>query len=289
MSKLKIKYCEFYITHVCNLACPGCNRFNNVKFTGFQRWEEYADVYRKWSELVDPDSIAILGGEPLLNPTFMEWAKGIAELWPRKLIRVITNGFQLDRVKGLYDLINSNRNIVLWVGIHNKQHKSKIIQQVKDLTQAPHVIEFNTDNPYQQYMTVTDANGVVVRIEYNWWFHQGSLITTETGQYTLHNSNPKKAHDICNMRECHHFVNGQLYKCGLVATVEDFDRQYNLQLSSEDRALMKAYRPLSIDASPEERAKFIAELPNQIDQCKFCPEVYNGQQIFAQEKKMIFK
>jgi hypothetical protein len=289
MSKIKIKYCEFYITHVCNLACSGCNRFNNFKFAGFQRWQDYKDVYRQWSEIVDPDSIAILGGEPLLNPTFMEWAQGIAELWPTKLVRVITNGFQLDRVKGLYELIDSNRNIVLWVGIHNKQHKIKIIDQVKNLTQAPHTLEFNTDNPYQQYLILTDSNGVQVRIEYNWWFHQGALIATDTGQYTLHNSDPVKAHDICNMRECHHFVNGLLYKCGFVATIEDFDKQHNLQLSPQDRELMLSYRPLSITDTPEEKKNFIAKLPDVIDQCKFCPEVYNGAQIFAQEKKIMFK
>lgn len=289
MSKIRIKYCEFYITHVCNLACSGCNRFNNFKFAGFQRWQDYQDVYRQWSEIVEPDSISVLGGEPMLNPTFMEWVQGIVELWPNKLIKVITNGFQLDRVKGLYDLIDSNRNISLWVGIHNKQHKTKIIELVKNLTQAPHTTEFNTDNPYQQYMILTDSNGVRVRVEYNWWFHQGPLITTDSGQHTLYNSDPAKAHANCNMRECHHFVNGLLYKCGLVATVKDFDKQYNLQLSPEDRELMLDYKPLAITATPEEKEKFIAKLPDMIDQCKFCPEVYNGVQIFAQEKKIKFK
>lgn len=288
MPKIPIKYCEFYITHVCNLACTGCNRFNNFKFAGFQKWADYAETYQQWSEIVDPGSIAILGGEPLLNPTFMDWASGIAQLWPGKLIRIITNGFQLDRVKGLYELIEGNRNIALWVGIHNKQHKQKIVDAVKNLTQAPHTIVFNTDNPYQQYMMLTDANGVEVRIEYNWWFHQGSLVATDTG-YTLHNSDPEQAHSICNMKECHHFVNGKLYKCGLVATVNDFDKQYNLELSAADRELMNAYAPLDISASYKEKVEFIAELPNTIPQCKFCPEVYNGEQIFAQEKRVFFK
>ena len=36
----RLDYCEFYITNVCNLSCNGCNRFNNYKFRGFQRWED---------------------------------------------------------------------------------------------------------------------------------------------------------------------------------------------------------------------------------------------------------
>lgn len=36
----RLDYMEFYITNVCNLTCTGCNRFNNYKFKGFQRWTE---------------------------------------------------------------------------------------------------------------------------------------------------------------------------------------------------------------------------------------------------------
>jgi len=50
MSKIKIPYAEFYIINVCNLACPGCNRFNNYNFVGYQRWADYADVYAQWAK-----------------------------------------------------------------------------------------------------------------------------------------------------------------------------------------------------------------------------------------------
>ena len=75
MPKLRIPYAEFYIINVCNLACPGCNRFNDYNFTGYQRWEDYADAYKQWAEQVDIGNIGILGGEPLLNPTFMAWVR----------------------------------------------------------------------------------------------------------------------------------------------------------------------------------------------------------------------
>ena len=82
MPKLHIPYVEFYIINVCNLACAGCNRFNDYNFTGYQRWSDYASVYQQWAEQVDVGSIGILGGEPLLNPTFMDWVQGINQLWP---------------------------------------------------------------------------------------------------------------------------------------------------------------------------------------------------------------
>jgi hypothetical protein len=284
MSKLRIPYAEFYIINVCNLACAGCNRFNNYNFTGYQRWSDYAEVYQQWAHEVDIGSIGILGGEPLLNPTFMEWVQGINQLWPCKKIRIISNGFRLDRHADLYPVLEQHRNIELWVGIHNKQHKSEIIQKVRDFGQAPHTVSFNTDNPYQQYMIITDAQGVRVKIEYNWWFHQGAIINQDS-VLTLHQSNVAKSHDICHMKTCHHFIRGELYKCGVVAVLPEFDQQHLLELSTADRELMLSYRPLRLDDDVMVKQQFVSNLTQPIDQCKFCPEQYIGDQIFAQQKK----
>lgn len=281
MPKHRIPYVEFYIINVCNLACQGCNRFNNYNFTGYQRWEDYADVYAQWAQEVQPESIGLLGGEPLLNPSFMSWVLGINNLWPSTKLRIITNGFRLDRVPELYNTLKSKPRIELWVGVHNKQHKREIIQKVKDFTVAPHTVEFNTDNPYQQYMIITDANGVRVRVEYNWWFHQGAIVKQDNA-LTLHNSDPVKAHNICHMKTCHHFIRGKLYKCGVAAVLPEFDQQHQLTLSPEDHKLLHSYRPLSIEDS---KAEFISKLTDPIAQCKFCPEQYNGEQIYAKQKK----
>jgi predicted AAA+ superfamily ATPase len=51
--------------------------------------------------------------------------------------------------------------------------------------QGPLKYEFNNDNPYQQYMIITDINLIKVRVEYNWWFHQGTLIEHLIGQELL--------------------------------------------------------------------------------------------------------
>jgi hypothetical protein len=282
----RLDYVEFYITNVCNLACTGCNRFNNYKFKGFQRWEDYKADYTQWSKELKFGSIGILGGEPLLNVDFMLWLNGIRQLWPATFIKVVTNGYYLNNVAGLYDYINSDRKTELWVGIHNKIHKEKIIKNIENFLVAPLTYKFNNDNIYQQYMWITDSNGVRIKIEYNWWFHQGAILNTETGK-TLHNSDVNKAHKICHSKTCHHLMNGKLYKCGAVALFPEFDKQYNLELSDEDRATMNSYMPLLISDTPEVKNNFINNLENSIPQCKFCPEVYHGKQIFALEKKSL--
>lgn len=283
--KYEIDYAEFYITNVCNLACPGCNHFNNFNLKGYWRWNDLKETYSQWSQELDIKSIAILGGEPLLNPEFLNWAVGVSELWPDCMVRIISNGLQIDRVKGFYDVLKSNPRIKLWVGIHNKKHKQEIINKVKKFLSGDCTIKFDQSNYYQSYMLITDSNNVTVRIEYNWWFHQGAIVKNlETKTLQLHSSDPEKSHAICHMKYCHTFINGLLYKCGPAALFNVFDHQYPLTLNDSDRQLLTQYQPLSINDSNEHKIDFFKNLKNAIPQCKFCPEAYQGDQIWAEKK-----
>ena len=53
---------EFYITNVCNLACPQCNRFNDHAFTGYQKWSDYEAEYTDWATKIRLQKVCILGG-----------------------------------------------------------------------------------------------------------------------------------------------------------------------------------------------------------------------------------
>lgn len=284
MSKLKIPYVEFYITNVCNLACPGCNRFNNYRFKGSQRWADYADTYHRWSQEIDVGSIGILGGEPLLTADALDWIKGVNNLWPNSFCKVVTNGFNLNKVKGLYEFLRDHSKVQIWVGIHNKTHKPMIMEEISKFLTGPLQFKFDKTHPYQQFMFITDSNQVKIKVEHNWWFHQGSLIPSENG-FRLHESDPIKAHTNCHMKTCHHFIQGKLYKCGVVALLPEFGKQHNLLLSDHDRNLMENYRPLHIDDDIGTRINFLQQLSDPIPQCKFCPEVYHGEKIFAIEKR----
>ncbi len=285
---LDLDYCEFYITNVCNLACPGCNRFNNYKFRGFQRWSDHAEQYQEWSRQIRITNIGLLGGEPLLNVDFMSWLMGIRDLWPFSRIKVVTNGFYLNRVPGLYDYLRSNLGIQLWVGVHNPDHVEKIKQILEEFLSGPVTYVPNQDNPYQEYETIRDSNGVTVKLEYNWWFHQGALIQ-QNNDLVLHDSDQELAHTNCHMKNCHHFVQGKLYKCGVVAVLPEFAKQHPLMLNSQDQELLASYQPLELSHSMEHKKQFVRDLKNSIPQCKFCPETYHGQKIHAEEKRMVFR
>jgi organic radical activating enzyme len=108
---MKLKFnekVEFYITNVCNYTCDNCNRFNNHKFSGWQRWSDYEGIYRQWAERIELRAITILGGEPTLNPTLPEWVAGLNEIFNCD-VEVLTNGTRLNHVPELYKAITKPR------------------------------------------------------------------------------------------------------------------------------------------------------------------------------------
>lgn len=132
-----LNYAEFYITNVCNLNCKNCNRFNNFNFTGHQHWNDYADLYHRWSKKVSIKWLAVLGGEPTLNPTFIDWIKGLLELWPEAEISVISNGTNLTRYPEFYKILQDNQSrMFLEITIHGQDWKSQIYKNIQEFVQG---------------------------------------------------------------------------------------------------------------------------------------------------------
>ena len=130
-----------------------------------------------------------------------------------------------------------------------------------------------------------DANGVTVKIHDEDYFHHGALVTTKTG-ITVHTSNREQAHKICHSSDCHHFMNGLLYKCGQVSLFPEFDRQFGLELDQRQRDLMNQYQPCSVNGDIK---SFVSAIKNSIPQCEFCPENYKFEKIWSSTKKIKIK
>jgi hypothetical protein len=58
-----------------------------------------------------------------------------------------------------------------------------------------------------------------------------------------------------------------------------FYKQFNVELSVEDKHIMDSYTPLDVDCSNDEIVRFIENLPNNIPQCKFCPEFLDAYKL----------
>jgi len=267
---------EFYITNVCNLACPQCNRFNDHNFAGGQDWKDYEEVYTDWSKKIRLQKVTILGGEPLLNPSICDWIRGINRLWDKR-VNLLTNGTRLNHVPGLYDaMMNYRKAGGNWIGIsvHNVNDLNRYFEEVKKF--LPGELDFweGKDNPltWGADYSFQDKNQVRVNLYIQDSFYKSAVQKNTLGKFTLHQSDPAEAHDICGFAQCqcYHFIRGKLYKCGPVGLFPEFDQQHHFDINDEDRSLLNSYQPLTVDEFDTRGQQFIDDIDEVIPQCKFC-------------------
>lgn len=294
---------EFYITNVCNLNCVNCNRFNNHDFSGYQKWSDYKETYAQWAKHVRLQRVTLLGGEPLLNPTILDWIDGINNLW-NVPVQILTNGTRLNRVAGLYDrVVNAvdpdRLGIKNWIGVslHNQHDRERCFDEVEkflhgDIKYYHHTDPLNVNNAMTFGAThaFVDSNDVRIPVwEYD-SFYKAAVHLNQDGKFTLHNNDPDRAHSTCGfaMFKCYHFIRGALYKCGPVALFPEFDAQHHLDITDQDRALLNSYAPLQAHEFADRGRRFLDELDKAIPQCKFCPEFAQDEEnsvLFATLKK----
>lgn len=269
---------EFYITNVCNLNCDQCNRFNDYKFSGWQRWSDHADQYRRWSKLIDIKQIVILGGEPLLNPSINDWILGLADLWKRP-VQILTNGVRLNHIPGLYDTLVSwnDRPEMLkhWIGIsvHNKADMGFFLQEGRKFLRGN--IQIFPDKLYTHGadLALVDENNVRVAFWLQDNFYNAAITKNENGELTLFNNDAEISHKHCGFVQWknYHFIRGALNKCGPAPLFAEFDQQHPLAISSDDRELINAYRPYTIDQVEQQGTDILKKIDDVLPQCKFCP------------------
>ena len=290
MEQLNLYYANIYITNVCNLNCPGCYYFNNFKYKGHQNIDDLKPIFERWAAELNIEKINILGGEPTVHPQFKDWVvlmrelfdPGIVEPKPgifRSNLIVTTNGTYLNKIPDWFDFF-AEQNVSLDISLHNPEDEHHLLEEIKRAMPIKRTKLDEGDGYHKKYFIVDD-NDNLTAVGFEWWFSQGPLLETGPGSFKLHDSDPEVAHANCSHSVCHTFKDGKLYKCGTVAQFPDLLEQFELDVSDEDRELMLAYEPLTVDADRETKKEFINNLNNPIPQCKFCPEQYKGDEIFA--------
>jgi len=271
---IEIPKVEFYINHTCNLTCENCNRFNNHNFVGWQRFSDHKAALEKWATKVTIKQIVIMGGEPLLNPSLLDWVTGLNRIF-RRQVQILSNGTRLSKTPKLYKLLGGK--IDNWIGIswHNRNHKDMLLKQINAFMTHPIKYPKNIDSDLKTNDTLTfkDARNVriVVWVQDN--FMSAAVHKNNQGKFTLYDNDPKEAHSDCVFvkYKSYHMINTKLYKCGPVALFPDFDKQHNFDIPDSDRHLINNYKPLCIDEFDTRGVEFLKNIDNVIPQCKFCP------------------
>jgi hypothetical protein len=290
--KIIVPKIEIYTNNTCNLNCNNCNRFNNHHFTGYQKWSDYKDTMRKWGDRILIDQIVIMGGEPLLNPTILDWIDGLNSIWPQSL-QILSNGTRLNKVKGLYEKLrhkvsqHSSRN---WIGIswHNTTDDGSMYEEIYKFLQEPIQVLGPETPVYGSETTFIDKNGVRIKLWLQNEFGRAAIHKNEQGNFTLWDNEPIAVHAGCGFAQfqCYHMIKGKLYKCGPVALFPEFDKQHGLDLLESDRELMLSYQPLTVDDFWGSGTTWFSMVDEPLPQCKFCPKgwEYDAEMIYPTVK-----
>ena len=87
-----IPYFETHITEACNLKCRGCSHFSVFAKPKHKDIAEFEREFKRLSEIEEIGIIRLMGGEPLLNPNFMEYCRIARRYFPNTSISLVTNG-----------------------------------------------------------------------------------------------------------------------------------------------------------------------------------------------------
>jgi hypothetical protein len=269
MQRRRIDKVEFYITNVCNLTCNRCNRFNNFNFKGWQRWSDYESAYQAWSDYLDIDKIVVLGGEPLLNPTLIDWIHGLNRIW-RRPVQILSNGTRLNAIKGLLQVLDQEQAF-LGISWHNMDELDTLRDIVrKFLGEDYEEVHGKLNNFFgADFVFRSPVYSIIIPV----WIQNEFTNSAIRPDRSLHNNDPVEAHSACSFAKFknYHFIRGKLYKCGPMGVLPEFDQQLGLNISDADRELLLSYRPLSVDEIDARAENFFATLDDPLPQCKFCP------------------
>jgi organic radical activating enzyme len=333
MPKIVEDKIEFYITNVCNFNCDNCNRLNNYYFSGHDLWEDYAEIYSRWSEKIDFTKITILGGEPTLNPSMDQWIAGIRDLWPRAKMSVLTNGTRLDywHRRGLFDLL-AKTDTELNITLHNRSRYQSVVAEVKQYLTDPvenlisnNGIDWckaynNVKDPswpecksYEDFdllpehikkecvevhhigyddfvrntgkLSLTDTNGIKVTVVYAEDFITAPLRYAGENRFAVYDSDPVKAHSACLSKYCSHFIKGKLFKCHHVGLLPEFSKQYQVDMTTQQKDLLMQYKPLTVDTDHDNMVQFLERMKDWIPQCQLCPSKLETVLLTSSTKK----
>lgn len=100
-----LDYLEFHVADHCNLNCAGCLHYAPFAPKRLASLETVSHDFRRLGTLFSNiRHVRIMGGEPLLHPNLVAFARVVRQTFPRSRIRIVTNGLALPTFTGLPEL-----------------------------------------------------------------------------------------------------------------------------------------------------------------------------------------
>jgi mannose-6-phosphate isomerase-like protein (cupin superfamily) len=241
---------EMHVVHSCNLSCESCSHYSNHRHKGAITLEEAESWLDAWSKRVTPRQFTLLGGEPTLHKDLTALFKLGRRAWPSAHLRIVTNGWYLDRHPELPEALGADPNCSMSISVHHgsTEYREKL-QPIFDLVED-WIRDFGIR--------------VLVEPSYERWTrrYKGSGPAMEP----FDDRDPKTSWKNCVARFTQQIHEGKLWKCAPLAYL---GLQHKTVGLSEKWSPYLDYRPLSPDCTDEELKAHLGREEESF--CAMCP------------------
>jgi len=251
MLMIELPNLEFHAAHACNLHCAQCSHYSNYHAGGIVSLDEARANFDAWKGRLAPKRLAILGGEPTLNPELIPIIKLARVSFPRAEGLFVTNGFFLDRHPDLPQVLIDNR-FRMDVSQHGRAPEyikrfRVVCQKIREWRDAFPSLEIN------------------IRKSHRGWRQQYRIAD---GKPMPFDSDPRAAWNICLQRTCTQLYKSCLWKCPALAYHAIMSRKLRLD-EQPAWQLFRDYQSCPPTASNDEVREFLAT--EEALQCSLCP------------------
>ena len=197
-----IGYIETHLTEACNLNCRGCSNFSVFAKPKHKDIGEFEREFTRIAEIEQVGMIRLLGGEPLLNERFMEYALVIRRLFPETRVIIVTNGLLLKRLIPHRETLRKERIEVTMSNYRIEEQDMELFKSLPftELHEKGRLynISLDIDGKQDKEQAFKDCD-----IATNGWYF---------------------------------FQDGWLYPCCIAGTIQDFWDHFGLDLGIEQKA-----------------------------------------------------
>lgn len=269
MERINFKHLDIPIIRSCNLDCFGClTHSNHKKIKGLVNLDESIDWLEFWGKKLDPNSITIFGGEPLLHPDFVNWAKQIRRIWgPRPQIKVNTNGYYLDKlIDNIEELFNPEVDLSVVISIQTGAEPDRSIVKEKSEILKDKIFEYRKscpgweksqwvlwDDTWEKFWynlewspgRASNLNYVICEMhKLAWCTHYKGYGETMLPVYDYNDVHYTENHKHCQARYFVTLYKGNIYKCPPIGVLEHTLQTFELTEKAQWQPYIKDYSKL---------------------------------------------
>ena len=228
------------ITRHCNLNCRFCGTFSPLAESEFVSLDVFEKDIKRLSELTLGyiNTIAIVGGEPLLHPDCIKFLEITRKYFPDSIVNLITNGILLPRQNDNFYRTCAENNIV----IAPTKYPIKVDWDKVQADCKKHSVKFefisNTEKEVKtMWLRVLDLAG---------------------------KQDPRKSFMNCQLaNSCIQLVSGKLCTCCVPTNIRHFNKYFNKNLVTTELDYIDIHKAKDYN-------EILTFLAKPIPFCKYC-------------------